>query len=262
MEGIKDMSIITDKKELEDMREGGRRLARILHLVSGKAVQGARTDELNDFVEKLVREGGDTPSLLGYHPPFASRPYPSSVCISINDEVVHGIPNENPVVLNEGDIVSFDLVITHNGLMTDSAITIPVGTIDKDAKKLIHATRGALDAGIKQSIVGNHVGDIGHAIESYAEKEGFSVVESLCGHGVGRQVHEDPQIPNFGNLGEGVELVPGMVLALEPMLNDGSSDVKLDSDGYTYRTQDGKRSAHFEHTILITEKGPEILTKE
>ena len=243
------MSIITNEKEIASLKEGGRRLARILRLVSEKVAPGVRTDELNLFVEKLIKENGDTPSLLGYHPSFAKRAYPSSVCVSVNDEVVHGIPSENPVILKDGDIVSFDLVITHNGLVTDSAITIPVGNIDERARKLISATRGALDAGIAQCVVGKHIGDIGYAIETHAEKTGFSVVDVLCGHSIGRQIHEDPQVPNFGDKGKGEELVSGLVLALEPMLNEGSKEVKLDSDGYTYRTRDGKRSAQH-HRVL------------
>jgi len=253
--------IVKNEQEIEILREGGRRLARILELVVNEVKPGVRTDELDKFVLERIKENGDEPSLLGYHPPFAKRPYPSTICISVNDEVVHGIPSENPVVLKEGDIVGFDLVMKHKDLHTDSALTVPVGEIDDVAKKLIVATKGALEAGIAKTRKGNRIGDIGHAVETCARKYGFSVVEELCGHGVGRSVHEDPQIPNFGNSGEGETLEVGMVLALEPMLNEGKYQVKLDPDGYTFRTRDGKRSAHFEHTVLIGEDGPEVLTK-
>jgi len=256
------VSLFNDKGEIELLREGGRRLARILRLVGEMARKGARTDELNMLAEKLIRENGDTPSLLGYLPPFANRRYPSSICISVNDVVVHGIPTEKPITLLEGDIVGLDLVVTHGGFITDAAITVPVGQVDATAERLISSTREALYKGIEAARPRNHIGDIGYAIETYATERGFSVVEELCGHGVGRRVHEDLQIPNFGKPGDGEEIVSGMVLALEPMLNEGSKDVTLDKDGYTFRTKDGKRSAHFEHTILVTDNGPEIMTKE
>ncbi|HEY4502456.1 MAG TPA: type I methionyl aminopeptidase [Candidatus Paceibacterota bacterium] len=255
------MSIITNPQEVAELRAGGQRLAHILHVVEQAVIPGIRTDELNELAFKLVKEGGDTPSLLGYQPPFAKRPYPSVMCVSVNDEVVHGIPSENPIVLKAGDIVGFDLVIGHQGLLTDAAITVPVGEIDDTAKGLIKATRESLMAGISVAHGGARMGDIGYAIEECARRHGFSIVEELCGHAVGRAVHEEPEVPNFGSPGTGPELVPGMVLALEPMLNEGTKDVVLDSDGYTIRTKDGKRSAHFEHTILITEGDAEILTK-
>lgn len=255
------MGVFTDEKEIAVLREGGRRLAHILKLVEQKVVPGVRTDALDQYALELIKKGGDEPSLLGYHPPFAKRAYPSTMCISVNDEVVHGIPSENPLVLKEGDIVGFDLVMQHEGLHTDSAITVPVGSVDATARKLMHTTREALYAGIRVARAGNHTGDIGHAIEARVLQDGFVVVEDLCGHAVGRKVHEDPQVPNFGNPGEGEELLPGMVLALEPMVNEGAKDVKLDTDGYTFRTKDGKRSAHFEHSILITEGAPVVLTE-
>ena len=255
------MSIITDPREIAQLREGGRRLAHILYLIEEAVSPGVRTDTLDQLAHQLIKKNGDTPSLLGYRPPFATRPYPSTMCISVNDEIVHGVPSEHPIELKEGDIVGFDLVIGHNGLLTDSAITVPVGVVDKTARRLIEGTERALMAGISSARAGFKMGDIGHAIETVGQQYGFSVVEELCGHGVGRSVHEEPEVPNFGMPGKGVTLVPGMVLALEPMLNEGTKDIKLDNDGYTIRTKDGKRSAHFEHTILITEGDPEILTK-
>lgn len=256
------MSVITDQKEIESLREGGRRLARVLRMVGSEVSPGVKTDTLNSLAERLIREAGDEPSFLRYLPPFAQRAFPSAICISVNDEVVHGIPSENPIELKKGDIIGLDLGVTHNGLITDSAITVPVGKINKKTQKLIETTRDSLLAGIEVARVGNHIGDIGHAIETCARKGGFSVVEVLCGHGVGRRVHEDPEIPNFGKRGKGEKIVSGLVIALEPMLNMGSKDVVLDDDGYTFRTKDGKLSAHFEHTILVTPDGPEILTKE
>jgi len=248
--------------EIAHLRKGGRRLARVLRLVSERVIPGVSTEELNIYAEKLIREGGDMPAFLNYTPPGATRPYPGAICISVNEEIVHGVPNEDPRVLQEGDIVGLDCGLLHRGLITDSAITVPVGEIDEKAKKLLNITREALAVGIKAARAGSHIGDIGHAIEEFVKPHGYGIVRDLCGHGVGYKVHEDPQIPNFGNPGEGEELLPGMVLALEPMLNEGGGEVKLMSDGYTFVTADGSRSAHFEHTIVITENEAEILTKE
>jgi len=252
---------IKTKEEIETLREGGRRLALIMEAVSKKIKPGVSTADLDKLADTLAREKGDIPTVLNYRPKGAKRSYPASTCISINDEVVHGIPNENPKILKEGDIVTFDMCLTHKGLITDSAITIPVGKIDKEAKKLIDVTKEALNAGIKAARGGKHIGDIGYAVERVAKANGYSVVEDLCGHGVGYKVHEDPYVPNYGEKGRGEKLKPGMVIAMEPMLNEGEKDVMLDPDGYTYRTADRKRSAHFEHTIVITKGEAEILTK-
>ncbi len=180
--------------------------------------------------------------------------------MSVNDEVVHGIPSQDRI-LEEGDIVSIDLGLKHNGMFTDMALTVPVGEISSGSAKLLKTTQKALQIGIGAALGGNTVGDIGHAIESYVHPHRYGIVEVLSGHGVGRAIHEDPYIPNFGKAGKGVKLVPGMVVAIEPMLNNGTKNVDLDEDGYTFHTADGKKSAHFEHTILITEGEPEILTK-
>jgi len=255
------MVTIKTKEEIELLREGGKRLAFILRELVQAAKPGVSTDTLNMLAEKLAREKGDIPSLLGYRPKGAKRPYPACVCISLNDEVVHGIPNESPKILKDGDMISFDMCLTHKGLITDSAVTVPVGTVDAAARKLIAVTEESLYAGIKSAKGGKHVGDIGFAVERVAKANSFSVVEDLCGHGVGYKVHEDPYIPNYGDRGTGEKLKPGMVLAIEPMLTEGSKNVFLDKDGYTYKTVDGSRSAHFEHTILITNGDPEILTR-
>lgn len=255
-------SSIKTAVDIEKMREGGKRLARVLRLVSERVAPGVSTEELNLLADRLIREGADVPAFLGYTPTGAERPYPGAICISVNEEIVHGIPNEDPRVLVEGDIVGLDCGLTHKELITDAALTVPVGVIDAEAKKLVQVTREALAVGIKAARGGNHIGDIGHAIEQFARPHGYGIVHELGGHGVGYKVHEEPHVPNVGNPGEGEELVPGMVLALEPMLNEGGAEVKLADDGYTFFTADGSRSAHFEHTILITEGAPEILTKE
>lgn len=258
------MIIIKSKEEIEILREGGRRLATILYKVKEKVAPGVTTKDLDIFAEKLIREGGDTPAFLNYRPEGASTPFPASLCVSVNDEVVHGIPNEKRI-LKEGDIVSIDLGLKHNGLFTDMALTVPVGAINQGSQKLLEVTEKALEVGISAAQAGNTTGDIGYAIESFVHAQksssgAYGIVEVLSGHGVGKKIHEDPYIPNFGKKGKGEKLVPGMVVALEPMLNNGTKNVTIDDDEWTFRTADRKKSAHFEHTILITENGPEILT--
>lgn len=249
------------QEDIEILREGGRRHAEILRLVAEKVKPGISAKELDDFAYKFVKDGGDEPAFLNYTPEGVSYPYPASLCVSINDEVVHGIPLEE-IILDEGDIVSLDLGLKHRGLITDSAITVPVGNIDNKAQDLINVTKKAMMVGIEAAKPGNTTGDIGHAIEEFVKKTGYGIVKILSGHGVGYSVHEDPYVPNYGNPGEGEKLVPGMVLALEPMLNLGGGEVCSTEDEYTYVTEDGSLSAHFEHTIVITEEGAEILTKE
>lgn len=255
------MIIIKTPEEIEILREGGKHLAAILHKVKEKVVPGVSTKDLDLYAEKLIREMGDTPAFLNYRPEGAKVPFPASLCVSVNDEVVHGIPNKNRI-LKEGDIVSLDLGLEHGGLFTDMAITVGVGKINSANKKLLEVTEKALQVAINAAQAGHAVGDIGYAVESFVHSQGkYGIVEVLSGHGVGRAIHEDPYIPNFGKPGKGEKLVPGMVIALEPMLNIGTKNVTLDDDGYTFRTADGKSSAHFEHTILITEEGAEVLTK-
>lgn len=213
------------------------------------------------MAEQLIRDGGDLPAFLGYKVEGAARPYPATLCVSVNDEIVHGIPNESQKILKDGDIVGLDFGLIHNGIVVDAAITVPVGKINEESKKLLRATENALTAGIKKAILGNHLGDISHAIQTEIERAGFSVVKSLGGHGVGNKVHEEPFIPNFGRAGDGILLKEGMVLALEPISSAGKSAVFLAPDGYTFRTKDGSRSAHFEHTVLIEKNGARIITK-
>ena len=248
------------REEIEIRKEGGRRHAEILRELAKLCKPCVSTVFLEEETARMIREGEDKASFLGYKPMGADRPFPASICISINDEIVHGIPNEDPTILKEGDIVSLDLGITHEGLITDAAITVPVGTIDDESKKLIEVTRDSLYAGIQAAQPGNTIGDIGAAISAVVEKSGFSLAEDLVGHGVGYKVHEDPYVPNVGKAGTGEKIVSGMVLAIEPMVNVGASRIKVMGDGYTIKTKDGRRSAHFEHSIAILEKGNIILT--
>ncbi|MDO8523780.1 MAG: type I methionyl aminopeptidase, partial [bacterium] len=246
------MSLVKGEKEINALREGGRRLARVVAEVAKKTVPGVSTAELNELAEKLIREKGDIPSFLGYTPRGAKRPFPAAICISINEEVVHGIPNENPRIIEEGDIVGLDCGVTHEGLITDHAVSVIAGKGDEAAKELLSATNDALTAGIKAARGGAHVGDISAAVEAVGVKRGYGIVFELGGHGVGRAVHEEPYIPNVGDAGTGEELVPGMVIAIEPMFTEGTPKVKLTPDGYTFVTSDGSRSAHVELSILIT----------
>ncbi|MEK7169785.1 MAG: type I methionyl aminopeptidase [Patescibacteria group bacterium] len=255
------MSITTKTpEEIKILREGGKRLAEILRIVAGEVKAGVSTRVLNDLAERLMAERGDTPSFLGYSPSGAKRPFPAALCVSVNDEVVHGIPNETEKFLKEGDILTLDAGLIHQELFTDSALTVGVGKIDANAKKLIEVTKKALAVGIKAVRAGATTGDIGFAIEAFVKPYGFGIVRELAGHGVGYAVHEEPFVPNFGKKGAGIVLKAGMVIAIEPMLNEGGAGVRLDGDGYTYRTRDGSRSAHFEHTIAVGDNGGEILT--
>jgi methionyl aminopeptidase len=252
---------ITNDSQRENLIEGGKRLGAILRALRAKAISGVTTEELDDLAEQMIRDGGDEPSFLGYTPEGAQRPYPATLCVSINDEVVHGIPNESVKTLKAGDIVGLDLGLTHGGIIVDAAITVAVGDVSEETKKLLAATERALIEGIKNARPGNHIGDISNAIQKEIEDAGFKVIKELGGHGVGELVHEEPFVPNFGRAGSGVELVEGMVLALEPISSAGKAAITLDPDGYTYRTKDGSLSAHFEHTILIERGGARIVTR-
>ncbi len=254
------MVTIKTGEEIESLRRGGKILAEILASLKDMIVPGVHTLDLDDKARFLMKKAGAESAFLGYTPYGAKRPYPAAVCISINDEVVHGIPNENNRIINEGDIVSIDSGIIFEGLYTDSAITVGCGKIDAKAEKLLKTTEEAMMRGIDAAQVGKKTGDIGEAIEKYVKPKGFSLAENLGGHGVGYAQHEDPFVPNFGRKGQGVSLKPGMVIAIEPIVNEGTSRVRVLRDGYTYATVDKKRSAHFEHTVVITKKGPEILT--
>ena len=248
--------------EIESLKAAGSILAQILKQLGEEAVAGVSTLTLDDIAMELAAKHDVQPVLLGYHPEFAETPYPAAVCISVNNCVQHGIPSED-IVLEEGDVVNIDMSISHQGMIVDSGITVGVGQIDDQARKLIEVTKEALALGIKAAQPGNHIGDIGAAVQALVESRGLSVVEVLCGHGVGYAVHEEPNIPNYGKGGTGPLIEVGHVYAIEPIVNMGKPDVTFDDegDGYSVYTDDGSWSAHFEHTVAITEDGPVILTK-
>lgn len=249
-------------EEIDTLREGGRILARILKELATYARPGITTKDVDDKAMELVELYNVEPVLLGYHPDFAPRPYPAAICTSVNDVVQHGIPSEDEV-LCEGDIINLDMSIGHKGLIVDSGITVGVGEIEEAARTLIEVTKAALAHGIQAANAGNHIGDISHAVETFVNSKGMSVVEALCGHGVGYAVHEPPSIPNFGKSGTGEKIEIGHVYAIEPIVNLGKKDVVFDDDGdgYSVYSKDGSLSAHFEHTVAITKDGPSILTK-
>ncbi len=253
-------AIIKTAEEIELLREGGKRLARILAEVATHVRPGISSWELDQIAEDLIRAGGDEPAFKHYKPALHMKPFPASLCVSVNNEIVHGIPSKD-VVLKEGDIVSLDLGLKHKGLFTDHAITVPVGNVAKSDLELLRVTKEALLVGIDVARGGNRVGDIGYAIEQYVKKYGYGITRDLSGHGVGRAIHEDPYIPNYGKAGKGELLKPGMVIAIEPMFNLGGDPTVVARDGYTVKTADGSRSAHFEHTVHITEGEAEILTQ-
>lgn len=238
--------------ELDQMAASGAVLAEVLELLGAEVREGVSTRELDAIAEDLIRARGGIPTFKGYHD------FPGSICASVNGEVVHGIPG--PYRLENGDILSVDVGVTLNGWVADSARTFAVGSITTQAARLLSVTEAALYRGIDQARPGNHVGDIGHAVQTEVEAAGFSVVRSLVGHGVGRSMHEEPQVPNFGSPGVGVELLEGMVIAIEPMVNAGTHEVVMDADGWTICSADGALSAHFEHTVAVTAAGPRILT--
>lgn len=254
--------------EIALLREGGQRLAGVLAELKKAVKPGVTTRELDSLALDLISKLGDKPAFLHYQPAGAPRPYPASLCISVNDEVVHGIPSDR--VLKEGDVVGLDLGLNHAGWFTDSAITVLVsrsglkgsqGPTFSAARKLIAATEEALAVAIKTVRPGNTLGDIGAAVEEVAKRNGLGIVRNLGGHGVGQKVHEEPMIPNYGKRGTGLKLKTGMVLALEPMFTLGTERVNFAGDGYTVTTADGSLSAHFEHTVAVTDKGALILTK-
>ncbi|MDQ2932849.1 MAG: type I methionyl aminopeptidase [bacterium] len=254
------MITLKTKEDIAILREGGKRHAAILKVLAAMVRPGLPIVDLDARASQLIQEGGDTAAFLNYQPYGADRPYPSSLCVSVNDEIVHGIPTEGDRVLLEGDVVSIDLGLVHKKMITDSAVTVGVGKISSELEQLLKATKEALMAGIKAAKGGKRVGVISNAIQKIGMAHHYGIVEELAGHGVGYHVHEDPYIPNFGPTNKGEILKPGMVIAIEPMFNIGTKRIKLDKDGYTYRTADGSASAHFEHTVLITKSGAEILT--
>ena len=255
------MVTIKSKQEIEKMREACKIAALAQKAVEEAIKPGVSTWELDKIAENEMRKHGAIPAEKGYPSGVKGVPdFPGSICASINDEVIHGIPSKR-AILKEGDIISIDLVAYKDGFNGDCARTYTVGKIDKEAQKLIEVTKQAFYEGIKFAKKGNRIGDVSHAIGEFVEKSGFNVVKEFQGHGIGRQMHEDPGIPNYGRAGRGIRLEPGMTLAIEPMVMVGSDEILELDDGWTIVTEDGSRTAHYENTILITENEPEILTK-
>ena len=239
--------------EIEMMARAGRALASVVDELKAACRQGVRTIELDRLAERRIRAAGARPGFLGYHG------YPNAICVSINDEAVHGIPGRRRI--EDGDIVSLDLGLVLDGFWADMGCTVAVGKVDPEARRLIRVTEECLEVAIQHAQPGGRLGDISAAVQGHAEQAGFSVIRQFVGHGIGRQMHEDPQLPNFGVRGSGPELKPGMTLAIEPMVNAGTHEVYMKPDGWTICTADGALSAYFEHTVAITEKGPVVLTK-
>ena len=246
------MTTLKTKEQIERMRKAGRVTAGALDAVARAAKPGITTKELDAIAEDYIRSRGGVPSFKGF------CGYPASICASVNEEVVHGIPSERK--LRDGDIVGVDIGVILDGWQSDSALTVAVGTISNEAQHLIDVTRESFYQALKLCREGMRLGDIGHAVQSYAEANGCSVVRDLCGHGIGRKMHEDPEVPNFGKPGHGLRLSKGLVIAIEPMLNYGAWPVRTLSDGWTVVTADGSLSAHYEHTVAITDGEPDILT--
>lgn len=237
------------------MREAGRVSARALRLVGEAVRPGVTTEELDDLAEAVIREAGGIPAFKGYNG------FPKTLCTSLNSQVVHGIPSR-AITLVEGDILSVDVGAIMDGYYGDNARTFPVGVISAEAQRLLDVTKASLDAGIAQCLIGNHLFDIGHAVQQVAEAAGFGVVREYVGHGIGRNMHEDPNVPNYGVAGKGPRIEEGMIFAIEPMINLGGKEVESLPDGWTVVTRDGSLSAHFEHSVAITKAGPLILTVE
>ncbi len=248
---------IKTRREIELMREACRHVGEILLELREMAAPGITTQALDEYAEKAISQRGVVSSFKNYDPHGLPK-YPAVLCVSVNDEIVHGIPG--PRELEEGDIVGLDFGVSVGGFHGDSAVTVPVGAVGPETQKLIDVTRDALLCGIEQMVPGHRLSDIGHAIQNRVESEGFSVVRVFAGHGVGEKLHEPPWIPNYGKAGRGPRLMPGMVFAIEPMVDMGRPDVRMLDDEWTAVTADGSLSAHFEHTILVTEDGPEALT--
>jgi methionyl aminopeptidase len=247
------MITLKSPSELARMRDAGRIVAVVLALLQEKIAPGMTTGELDALAEETILKHGAVPSFKGY------RGYPAALCVSVNEEVVHGIPGSR--VINEGDLVSMDVGTIYKGFQGDAAITVAVGEVSPEARRLMEVTAGALEAGIAQCLAGNHMGDVSAAIQDYVESRGFSVIREYTGHGIGREMHEDPQIPNYGEPGRGALLRPGMTFALEPMVTMGTWRTRVLDNGWTVVTLDGKLSAHFEHDIAVTDGQPEILSR-
>ncbi len=248
------MIVLKTTRELSLMKEACVIAAGALKAAGAAVEPGVTTEEINRIAHNFITKSGAIPTFKGYNG------YPAATCISINDEVIHGIPSKKRII-KAGDIVSIDVGATFNGYVGDNAATFAAGDISPEAQRLCDATRESLYEGIKAAVAGGRLGDIGSTIQRYCEERGFSVVREFTGHGVGKQMHEDPSVPNFGTPGRGVRLLPGMTIAIEPMINMGGAGIRQLPDGWTIKTRDGSLSAHFEHTVAITSNGPVILTQ-
>jgi len=246
------MIVLKSPEQVEKMAAAGQILVRCLRMVAAKARPGVTTEQLDQAAEKFIRSQGAEPAFKGY------RGFPGSICASPNSMVVHGIPG--PYELRRGDLLSVDVGVIKDGWVADAAMTLPIGTVTPEARKLLDVTKAALFAGVGQMQPGNHLGDVSAAIQRAVEIEGLSVIRTLVGHGIGRDMHEEPQVPNFGEPGKGPELEEGTVLAIEPMVNAGGPLVRMDEDGWAVYSQDGSLAAHFEFTVAVTADGPRILT--
>jgi len=244
--------ILKSPEQIEEMARTGRVQARCLRMLRSKCRPGVTTEDLDRAAKRFITSQGATPSFLGY------RGFPGSICASPNSMVVHGIPG--PYELKRGDVISLDVGVTKDGWVADAALTVAIGEASPVARKLLATTEAALFAGIEQARPGNRLGDVSHAIQKRVERDGLSIIRTLVGHGIGRDMHEDPQIPNFGEPGRGPQLEPGMVLAIEPMVNAGGAQVRLGDDNWAVYSADGSLAAHFEFTVAVTEDGPRILT--
>ena len=244
--------ILKSPAQIEQMAAAGAIQARCLRMLRSKVRPGVTTDDLDLAAERFIASQGATPSFLGY------RGFPGSICASPNSMVVHGIPG--PYELQRGDVISIDVGVTHEGWVADAAITVGVGPISPATQQLLDTTEASLHAAVEQAVPGNHLGDVSHAVQKRVEADGLSIIRSLVGHGVGREMHEDPQVPNYGEPGRGPELEPGMVIAIEPMVNAGGPEVRLGDDNWAVYSADGSLAAHFEFTVAVTEDGPRILT--
>lgn len=254
--------IASTEKEIDILREGGKRLATYLKELAGMVKPGVTAKELETRALELIASQGDEPAFKGHTERKGDVPYPSSLCVSVNDVIVHSPGSDNGVVFEEGDIVKLDFGLKHKGLYTDHAVTVIAGTKhDPEDVRMIRLAHEAVEAGIAAAVIGNTTGDIGYAVEKIARKNKLGFPRNLSGHGVGKEVHEAPYVPNFGAPGTGEKLVEGLVIAIEPMFTLGSGELYVDKDGYSYRTKDKSRTAHVEHTIIVTKQGPEILTK-
>lgn len=252
---MSDTIIIKTSEEIDLIRQAGKILAEVHERLGAAIEPGMTTGDLNRMADEWIREAGGIPTELGYGDP----PFPASICASINEEVVHGIPSDDRV-LNDGDIVTLDITVGYQGWQADAARTWGVGTISVEQQALIQAAKDAFYEGVAQAVVGNRIGDISSAIQTFAEGKGYGVIRELCGHGIGQDMHEAPEVPNFGRPGRGPRLMPGMVFCIEPMITAGKRSIALKEDEWTIVTRDRKDAAHYENTIVITEDGPEILT--